>query len=92
MAVTPTFAHPSAPLQRKVITSTFEGRILIANSGEEDGELHSIEIFNQSGTLLFSQECNGYSCQINLNSLEAGTYIARVVAANSIKKWQFGIN
>lgn len=46
---------------------------------ESDQSMHSIEIFNNSGMLVFiTRPCSGYSSAINVSHLPQGIYIAKI--------------
>lgn len=73
----------------KTVTSTIEGWVFVATSDASSGTIRKIQIVALGGTtVLLQTNCSGYSCSIDLHSLSAGQYVARVYT-NSLTTYQF---
>jgi hypothetical protein len=79
---TGTFVNPEtahAAMKVMPVNVYIEGSILSATSDAGSGEITTVEIYLQSPwTLKKRKACSGYSCQVSLSGLPAGTYVARV--------------
>lgn len=75
----------------KIIDIGIEQNILSANSGESDGKLKEIQIYDIStGRIVSSTPCEGFSTYISIAELPSGkNYIAYVIAENNVGTLKF---
>src|SRR5688572_9191389 len=85
-------AKSSTVVKHRIATITIEATWLRATSDAASGPIQRIEIYNvNTGALVRTQNCDGYSCQVSLTGLPGGLYVGWAITTNTTAKKQFNI-
>lgn len=75
----------------RIVDVNISGWVLYATSQTEDGTISKIEIYRNSdmALMLTQNSCSGYACSIDISSLAAGGYVAKVYCTYTTYNKQF---